>query len=137
MFVLTVGVQKHRIAIIPSKDNPGLYGVYARLAPSFEAQRWLAAQPLDWCQQFAEKKARMLTESSSNIKLVDKNAAWRGGPMSEGQEKFLKWKKIPVHEGMTKGEAADLIDAWKEQDAAKKQAKAERDAAKAQRQVAG
>ncbi len=137
MFVLTVGVQKHRIAIIPSKDNPGLYGVYARLAPSFEAQRWLAAQPLDWCQQFAEKKARMLTESSSNIKLVDKNAAWRGGPMSEGQEKFLKWKKIPVHEGMTKGEAADLIDAWKEQDAAKKQAKAERAAARAEKKVAG
>jgi superfamily II DNA or RNA helicase len=140
LFVMEVGAMKHRIALVPCPSSgwAQLYDVQARLAPLFQGQKWLSAQPLDYAMQVAEKKARMLAESSKNMTLVDKSAAWRNQPVSETQEKFLKWKKIPVTEDMTKGQAADLIDKWKQDDAAKKQAKAERAAARAQRnEVAG
>lgn len=135
LFVLEVGLHKHRIALVPVQSSgwAQLYEVQARLAPAFIGQKWLSAQPLDYAMQYAEKRARMLVESSKNITLVDKSAAWRNQPISESQEKFLKWKKIPITKGMTKGEAADLIDDWKQKDAAKKQAKAERAAARAAR----
>lgn len=137
-FVLTVGAQKHRIAIIPSKDNPGMYTVWARLAPTFEAQKWMGAQPLDWAQQFAEKKARMLAENSKNAVLVDRNAAWRSKPIDpeSGQAGMLKMYRIPFGEGTaitTKGQASDAIDERKRQIEERKRKKAERAATRAQR----
>lgn len=42
------------------------------------------------------------------------NATWRGGdPMTEKQEKWFSWKRIPLPEGMTKFRAVvvrDLIE---------------------------
>jgi superfamily II DNA or RNA helicase len=144
MFVLTVGLQKHRIAIVPAKSSgwAQLYEVWARLAPSFEAQRWLSAQPLDYAQQYAEKKARMLAENSKNAVLVDRNAAWRSKPIDpeSGQAGMLRMYRIPYGEGtniVTKGDASDAIDERKRQIEERKRKKAERDAARAQRQVAG
>jgi superfamily II DNA or RNA helicase len=142
-FVLTVGLQKHRIAITPCKGRDGLYDVYARLAPAFNpAQKWLSAQPLDWCQQYAEKRARMLAENSKNAVLVDRNAAWRSKPIDpeSGQAGMLRMYRIPYGEGtniLTKGQASDAIDAHKQKIEERKRKKAERAAARAQRQVAG
>jgi superfamily II DNA or RNA helicase len=124
MFVLEIGQEKHRIAIVPLTDeddedmwdNPGYYSVWARLAPFYEPQEWLSSAPLDWCQQYAEKRARMLLSDANNIKLVDKNAAWRNYPASDKQiDMLIKFGvNFPRDENgwpaITKGEAADILD---------------------------
>lgn len=122
MFVLEVGREKHRIALVPNDKNDGTYSVWARLAPFFEGQRWLENAPLSWAQQFAEKKAKMLLEDPTSIGLIDRHAAWRNHKIDPDgkQVKFLEWKKIPWNAEMTKGEAADLIDEWKRKDEQRK-----------------
>jgi superfamily II DNA or RNA helicase len=128
LFVLEVGREKHRIALVPEGDG---YSVWARLFPGYEAQRWANAMPLDWAQNLAEKKARMLLADPRAIGLVDRQAAWRRDPASEKMIKFLDWKRIPYNpETITKGEAGDLIDAWKQQDEARKAAREARQKAK-------
>ena len=132
LFVIHVGLEKHRIAIAPTPGMDGLYDVWARLAPRFEAQKWLSSQPLDWAMTEAEKRARKLIAEPAQKILLDKNALWRNDPIDPAgkQVKFLKWKNIPWNENMTKGEASDLIDAYKQKKereaAAKEQRKAER-----------
>jgi superfamily II DNA or RNA helicase len=121
LFVLEIGREKHRIAIVPEGDG---YSVWARLFPGYEAQRWGNAMPLDWAQDLAEKKARMLLADPRAISLVDRQAAWRNDPASEKMLGFLRWKRIPHDPAtITKGEAGDLIDAWKQQDEARKAAR--------------
>ncbi len=127
LYVLEVGMEKHRIALVPSQTVEGYYYVAARLAPTFEAQKWSSNHPLDWCQSIAEKKARTIL--SEGIGLVDKTR-WGNDPATENQIKMLTWYKIPTHEGMTKGEASELIDAHKEAIEQKKRAKAARKAEK-------
>jgi superfamily II DNA or RNA helicase len=114
-FVLEVGLEKHRIALIPSQDMDGYYRIAARLAPRFEAQFWSGPLPLDWAQQEAEKKARMLLSDSKNIALVDRNASWRSHGATETQlEKLAKYQRrfnLQYNpETVTKGEAADMLD---------------------------
>jgi superfamily II DNA or RNA helicase len=132
LFVIEVGAQKHRLALVPCKGDgkDGLYEVWARLAPTFKAQRWAAATPLDWAMQYAEKRAHELLATPGAVRLYDKEAPWRARPISEGQQKMLRWYRIPVREGMTQGEASDLIDAHKQAIEQRKKAKAEREAAK-------
>jgi superfamily II DNA or RNA helicase len=145
LFVMEVGLQKHRIALVPCASSgwAQLYDVQARLAPAFQGQKWLSAQPLDYAMQVAEKKARMLAESSKNTVLVDRNAAWRSRPIdpSSGQAGMLKMYRIAWGEGtdiQTKGQASDAIDAHKRLIEERKRKKAERAAARAQRnEVAG
>lgn len=120
IFTLEVGQEKHRIALVPEKDGSGWYTVWARLAPSFEAQRWMGAQPLDWAQQAAEKKARVLLSDSKAVKLIDRNAPWRQMPASEKQlEALAKWQRrfrlVYDPATVTKGQAADLLDPIYEQ----------------------
>jgi superfamily II DNA or RNA helicase len=118
MFVLEVGKEKHRIAIVPSTTdgdedmwgNPGYYSVWARLAPLYDAQEWLASAPLDWAQSFAERRARLLLTDANNIKLVDKNAAWRNYPASEKQIEMLTRFGIQFNPEITKGEASEILD---------------------------
>lgn len=114
MFVLEVGLMKHRIALVPAKSSSltPLYEVWARLAPNFTAQMWLPAQPLDFAQQIAEKKARQLAKDDKNKVLVDKNASWRSQPIDpkSNQVKMLKWYRIQWSKKMTRGEASDLIE---------------------------
>lgn len=114
-FVLEIGREKHRIALIPSEQGDGLYSVYARLFPGYEAQEWLSNQPLDWAQQLAEKKARMLLADPKAVRLVDQNAGWRNQLASPAQlEKLEKYKRRfkLVYDPLTvtKGQAADLLD---------------------------
>ena len=130
MFVMEVGLERHRIALVPCSYVEGCYEVWARLAPDFRAQCWAKANPLDWAMQLAEKRARMI--NTGKTKLVDKSADWRNQPMSPGQESYLKWKKIPIKEGMTRGEASDIIDRDKSERLAAKEAKEARKAAREQ-----
>ena len=134
MFVLEVGPQKHRIAIVPDWDgeddlwgNPGYYTVWARLAPFYDAQMWLQSAPLDWCQQYAEKRARMLLSDAGNIKLVDKTATWRSYPASEKQIEMLTRFGVQFSPEITKGEAADILDPIFEKLKAKREAKAQKE----------
>ncbi len=132
MFVLEVGPLKHRIALVPVTDGAGnvlpdymaTYNVYARLYPNFEGQVWLTSAPLDWAQQFAEKRARMLLADEKNIKLLDRNAAWRSGAASEKQLELLAKFRVSHRLGITRGEAADLLDPIFERLERKRQKKA-------------
>jgi len=111
MFILEVGPMKHRIALVPCKDGyEGNYAVWARLAPDFEGQKWLDNAPLDWCQSFSEKKARMLLADRDAVKLVDRNAPWRNQPASEKQLELLRKFRVPFVPELTKGQAADILD---------------------------
>lgn len=121
-FVLEVGREKHRIALIPSDDGE-MYSVWARLFPGYEAQQWLFDSPLDWAQQFAEREARKILASPEAARWADRNHTKRRDPITEKQKKFLDWKKIPYTDQTTKGEASELIDKWYQQDEAKKMAK--------------
>jgi len=121
LYVLEVGREKHRIALVPT--GFGTYDVWARLFPGYEGQQWGDSLPLDWAQELAERKARLLLSDPKAIRLVDRNASWRKEPASENQKKFLDWKRIPYPETLTKGEAGDLIDAWKQKNEAKQAAR--------------
>src|SRR6266568_7567338 len=59
-FLLTLGTLQHCIILVPSEERTGYYEVWAKLAPTLIPQRWLDAAPLDWAQQYAEGKARIL-----------------------------------------------------------------------------
>lgn len=138
LFVMEIGVEKHRIALVPAESAgyAQLYEVWARLAPTFIGQKWASAQPLDYALQFAEKRARQLLENPADKRLLDKAASWRAQPISEGQKKMLRWYRIPFDDTMTKGEASELIDQHKEQIEARKAAKEARKAEKEARREA-
>lgn len=70
--------------------------------------------PLGYSQGVAEDFAR----KSKSGKLADKQARWRNLPMSDGQTQEFIRLKAAVPEGLTRGEASDLLDDLK----AKKQA---------------
>ncbi len=115
LFVLEVGSEKHRIALVPDKEVEGAYSVWARLAPMYTAQRWLPPSPLDWAQSYAEKNARKLLADPKNTVLVNREAAWRSYPATEVQlEKLAKWQKKfnlqydPLT--VTRGEATEMLD---------------------------
>lgn len=120
MYTLEVGPQKHKIAIAPCQNEEGedfygstdgLYDVWARLAPFYDAQLWASGVSLDWAQSLAEKKARLLISDVNNIKLIDRNAPWRFVGASEKQLELLQRFGVPHNpETVTKGEASDLLD---------------------------
>lgn len=115
MFVLEVGAEKHRIALVPDWDSDydetyGNYTVWARLAPFYDAQMWVESAPLSWAQGLAEKKARLLLSDAKNIKLVDRNAPWRNYPATDKQLEMLERFGVEVSPAITKGEASDIID---------------------------
>jgi superfamily II DNA or RNA helicase len=103
------GAQKHTILLVPSEETEGYYAVWARLAPDYQAQQWAKASPLSWATQHAEMKARLLQTDAKKLVLVDTRAAWRAWPVSEKQRFMLHKFAIPSTEGMTSGEASDLI----------------------------
>jgi hypothetical protein len=64
---------------------------------------------LDWAQSVADEKARKI--QSGGAALIDNNAAWRKGFASEKQKAMLDKFRIKYLPGITKGEAADKLDA--------------------------
>ncbi len=108
-YVLEVGTHKHCILLIPSEDTDGYYAVWAKLAPDYREQQWLKESPLEWAQQHAEMKARLLQSNENKRILVDSNAPWRMRPASEKQRFLLRRYHIPFEANITSGEASDLI----------------------------
>jgi superfamily II DNA or RNA helicase len=115
-FVLEIGFEKHRIALVPSELYDGYYRVVAKLAPRYQGQYWSNDIPLGYAQELAEKKARLLLSDAKSIALVDRNARWRSDPATPVQlEKLAKYayrfslQYDPAT--VTKGEAADMLDA--------------------------
>ena len=71
-----------------------------------------------------ERRAHeILTNKDESTALVDKNAPWRSKPASEGQIKMLRWYNMPIPQGITSGQAADLIDQHKTEIERRKAAK--------------
>lgn len=113
MYVLIVGKEQHRIALIPEENEQ--YSVYARLFPDYEPVKWFDPQPIDWAMNAAERQAKMLlADPEKFIKATSRNAEWRKRlePNSEKQIKMLLWKKIDFMGPLTKVEASDLIEAF-------------------------
>jgi superfamily II DNA or RNA helicase len=105
---LEVGERKHKITLIPLEDMEGYYTVKAALAPDYKWQTWLDRAPLEWAQQHAEIKARLLQNDERNHVLVDSRAAWRAHPASIKQCYMLRKFGIE-YTAITAGEASDLI----------------------------
>jgi superfamily II DNA or RNA helicase len=136
VYLLEIGPERHKIALSPSKSNPELYYVQLKRAPynspTDKAQKLIdSPMPIDWAQQEAEKCARKIMAEPRGIALVDPSSPWRSKPISEKQKGMLKLYRIPVTEGMTSGQASDLIDAHKQEIEKRKAAKQARKAAKA------
>ncbi|GCF07325.1 DEAD/DEAH box helicase [Dictyobacter arantiisoli] len=131
-YVLEVGVHQHKIYLTPSEEKDGYYSVWAKLAPDFQKQQWLKDSTLEWAQQHAEMKARLLQSSEKKLVLVDNNAPWRSNPVTKGQIYMLRKYNIAYTPTITSGEASDLIGRAIE-DGAK--AKAETKAKKAQKVI--
>jgi superfamily II DNA/RNA helicase len=115
-YVMEIGLVKHRVALIPAKDRPGMWKVAARLAPHFEMQWWEKnPMPLNWAQNYAEGQALKIQADPAAVGLVDRNAEWRTLPVSPEQlAKLDKWHvAYPTDEDgnctWTRGEAADAI----------------------------
>lgn len=127
---LEVGKEKHKITLIPSEEIEGYYTVKAALAPDYQWQTWLPPSPLEWAQQHAEMKAKLLQSGERKRILVDSNAPWREHPASVKQFSMLRKFGIEHKPNITAGEASDLISkAIYERD----RAKAEKKLAKLQR----
>ena len=109
VYTLEVGTQKHKIMLLPSENTDGYYSVYAKLAPDFKGQEWLKESPLEWAQQHAEMKAKLLQSDEKKLILVDNNAPWRARPASDKQVFMLRRFNIPFTDDITCGEASDLI----------------------------
>jgi superfamily II DNA or RNA helicase len=126
-----VGSDKHRVAILPCEGDLDLFYVAARLYPNLNtAQRWSGDLPLEEAQQIAEK--RILILCNEGTALVDRNAPWRSRPVDPDSKQagLARKYRIEIPEGMTKGELSDLIDQHKDEIAARKKAKAAKQAEK-------
>lgn len=123
---LEVGERKHKIILIPLEDMEGYYTVRAALAPDYTWQTWLDRAPLEWAQQHAERKAKLLQSDERKLILVDSNAPWRAHPASIKQLYTLRKFGIEHQPDITAGEASDLIS----------KAIQERERAKAEKQLA-
>ncbi|GHO82981.1 DEAD/DEAH box helicase [Dictyobacter formicarum] len=131
-YVLEIGEHKHKVYLVPSDDKDGYYSVWAQLAPSYQKQQWLKESPLEWAQQHAEMKAKVLQAGANKAVLVDNNHPWRARSVSDKQRYLLNKYKIPVTPHMTAGEASDLIG--KAKDDAEK-LRAEKKARRAQKAI--
>lgn len=112
-YILEIGERKHQVFLIPSRKKEGYYSVKAQLAHEETRQEWLGEAPLEWAQMHAEMKARLMQDEK--LALVDQKAPWRSRPISEKQRFMLIKYNIPFREGLTAGEASDLIGAAIEQ----------------------
>lgn len=108
-YYLEVGEKKHKVMLVPSEETEGYYVVKAALAPDFQWQTWLPNAPLEWAQQHAEMKAKLLQSDEKKLVLVDSNAPWRIHPATIKQCYTLRKLGIEHAPEITAGEASDLI----------------------------
>jgi hypothetical protein len=84
-------------------------------APGSQPRVYAEGVDLALAMGVAEEKIRQaLAKDGGTPRLfIDKSAPWRRQPISPGQKQALTRMGIPYREGMTKGEASDLMDAKK------------------------
>lgn len=115
--VMEIGKEKHKIALMPSKSNPELFYVCAKLTHENGAMQMWAdekAMPFHLARGEAEREAeKILNDPNESTYLVDRNADWRSRPATEKQIKLLGWYGIRAFPGMTGDQASKLIDAHK------------------------
>lgn len=99
----TLFVGKSALVLVPEGDG------YRVLEMSRNEQKYLTGRPLPlpWAQGQAEARAREIL--GGNMKLLEKEAAWRARPVSPKQMKLLADLRIPASLAMTSGEASDRI----------------------------
>jgi len=69
-------------------------------------------QAVDWAQGVAEDWMRRETERDPRARALGRmDAPWRQQPASDKQLAVLKKRRVQVWDGITKGEASDLMDA--------------------------
>ncbi len=89
-------------------QRPGNMYSPVLLLPDRHQPLHLGTLPLEWAQGVAEGKAREML--GGKLTLIDREASWRAKPVSDGQKEILR--KLSVSpEGMTRGEASDIITA--------------------------
>jgi ATP-dependent helicase IRC3 len=91
------------------RAKPGDRWDVVRMSPKGLLTTLASGQSLAYAQGRAEDFARRLGSGA----LVNSHAAWRNEPMSNAQRRHLLALRIPVPPGLTKGQAADMIDAAK------------------------
>jgi len=127
--VMEVGKERHKIALMPSKSNPDLFYVVAKLAHENGARQMWAdekAVQLHLARGEAEREAsKILDDPNESTHLVDINAEWRKRPASDAQLQLMYWQNIPAPRGLTSGQASKLIDAHKASIKLAKQARKE------------
>jgi ATP-dependent helicase IRC3 len=103
-FALSTG--KGLVYLEPMPDIPDRWRVRYKAK---DATRETLREGLDlgYAQGFAEEYARQMGAGV----LVDPTARWRRDPATEVQIDLLRRCRIPVRDGLTKGEATDLIAA--------------------------
>lgn len=134
-YFLTFGKDHHKIGLKPEKrtwiqpaelwdmtefeEEVQLeYSTWVQWNGIGQAVKQVGALPLTEALARAETLVHRLVESPAI--LTDKNAAWRSNPVTDAQRQMLMWKRIEYREGMTSGEAADLIQLDKDEKAARK-----------------
>jgi superfamily II DNA or RNA helicase len=101
-FLLPLG--DHHLELVPDRDDRWrVLDVPRRGSASILAD----GLPLEYAQGRAEDLARRSNAGG----LLNPHATWRSAPPTEKQLATLRWKRIPIQPGLTKGQAADLITA--------------------------
>ena len=134
-YLLEVGVDKHRIELVPAQ---GGYSVYACLAPGGERQHWMSDAPLDWAQQYAERQARVLLTKKYATVLVDHHAAWRDLPVNPDSPQAFHLQRfgVPNWWTLTRGEASDILGQHFEAERRERQAEKARAKQQTRRDIA-
>jgi superfamily II DNA/RNA helicase len=116
------GREKHRIALIPAKNNGELFGVAGALAPNYE-RKWLDTnlRDRDGSMKRAEDIARdiLLAEEKERLaKRLERKGHWTQDPASEDQIKLMCRLKISYERDdlgnctWTKGRASMAISTF-------------------------
>jgi superfamily II DNA or RNA helicase len=103
-----------RLIMISPRDRHGNHTIYGMIKPPKRGADWpeykvypQESGPFDQIKELAEERAREKAAAA----LAEKDKAWHNRPMSEGQERMIKFltKKRKI-DPMTQGEATKLIN---------------------------
>lgn len=108
-FTLALGDEQGWIALQARGEGAHEIWDVSLMTPAGILTPLASSLPLAYAQGRAEDYARR----SGVRALVNPSSAWRNEPMSDAQRRHLLAIKIPVVPGLTKGQAADMIDAAK------------------------
>lgn len=87
-------------------DTLGRYTVYLK----HETGVYRLGVCQDMQEAFRRSDKWIVQNRSDNIKLIDTNEPWRKQPATDKQLKWLKKFGVPIIEGLSKGEASQMLD---------------------------